>query len=49
MTGGDNATGVKLRELERTNMANKALFENFLNRAKLTQEASAFEEPDARA
>ena len=48
VTGGDNATGVKLRELERTNMANKALFENFLNRAKLTQEASAFEEPDAR-
>ncbi len=48
VTGGDNETGVKLRELERTNMANKALFENFLNRAKLTQEASAFEEPDAR-
>ncbi len=48
VTGGDNETGVSLRELERTNMANKALFENFLNRAKLTQEASAFEEPDAR-
>ncbi len=48
VTGGDNETGVQLRELERTNMANKALFENFLNRAKLTQEASAFEEPDAR-
>ncbi len=48
VTGGDNEVGVKLRELERTNMANKALFENFLNRAKLTQEASAFEEPDAR-
>ena len=48
VTGGDNETGVKLRELERTNIANKALFENFLNRAKLTQEASAFEEPDAR-
>ncbi len=48
VTGGDNETGVKLRELERINMANKALFENFLNRAKLTQEASAFEEPDAR-
>lgn len=48
VTGGDNETGVKLRELERANMANRALFENFLNRAKLTQEASAFEEPDAR-
>lgn len=48
VTGGDNEVGVSLRELERTNMANKALFENFLNRAKLTQEASAFEEPDAR-
>lgn len=48
ISGGDNETGVKLRELERTNMANKALFENFLNRAKLTQEQSTFEEPDAR-
>ncbi len=47
-SGGDNATGVKLRELERTNLANKALFENFLSRAKLTQEQSTFEEPDAR-
>ena len=47
-SGGDNAVGVKLRELERTNLANKALFENFLSRAKLTQEQSTFEEPDAR-
>ena len=47
-SGGDNDVGVKLRELERTNLANKALFENFLNRAKLTQEQSSFEEPDAR-
>ena len=47
-SGGDNEAGVKLRELERTNLANKALFENFLNRAKLTQEQSTFEEPDAR-
>lgn len=46
--GGDNDVGVKLRELERTNLANKALFENFLNRAKLTQEQTSFEEPDAR-
>lgn len=48
VSGGDNDVGVKLRELERTNLANKALFENFLNRAKLTQEQSTFEEPDAR-
>ena len=48
VSGGDNDIGVKLRELERTNMANQALFENFLNRAKLTQEQSSFEEPDAR-
>ena len=47
-SGGDNAVGVKLRELERANLANKALFENFLSRAKLTQEQSTFEEPDAR-
>ena len=46
--GGDNEVGVELRELERTNLANKALFENFLNRAKLAQEQSTFEEPDAR-
>lgn len=48
LSGGDNDVGVKLRELERTNLANKALFENFLNRAKLTQEQSTFEAPDAR-
>ncbi len=48
MAGGDNEVGVELRELERTNLANKALFENFLTRAKLTQEQSTFEEPDAR-
>ena len=47
-SGGDNDVGVKLRELERVNLANKALFENFLNRAKLTQQQSAFEESDAR-
>ncbi len=47
-SSGDNETGVKLRELERINLANKALFENFLNRAKLTQEQSTFEESDAR-
>ena len=47
-SGGDDDVGVKLRELERINLANRALFENFLNRAKLTQEQSTFEETDAR-
>ncbi len=47
-SGGDDDVGVKLRELERINLANRALFENFLNRAKLTQEQSSFEETDAR-
>ncbi len=48
VAGGDNETGVRLRELERTNQANQALFQNFLSRAKITQEQSTFEEPDAR-
>ncbi|MCX8255141.1 MAG: GumC family protein, partial [Beijerinckiaceae bacterium] len=47
-SGGDDDVGVRLRELERINLANRALFENFLNRAKLTQEQSSFEETDAR-
>lgn len=48
LAGSDNDVGVKLRELERANLANKALFENFLNKAKLAQEQTTFEEPDAR-
>lgn len=40
--------GVELRELQRTNLANKALFENFLAKAKLTQEETSFEAPDSR-
>ena len=46
--GTDGSVGVKLRELERVNSANKTLFENFLSRAKLTQEQTAFEEREAR-
>jgi succinoglycan biosynthesis transport protein ExoP len=46
--GGDSDIGVKLRELERVNAANKTLFENFLSRAKITQEQTAFEEREAR-
>lgn len=47
-TGIDNGVGVRLRELERINTANKTLFENFLSRAKITQEQSTFEEREAR-
>ena len=47
-TGADNNVGVRLRELERTNTANKTLFDNFLSRAKITQEQSTFEERDPR-
>jgi exopolysaccharide transport family protein len=47
-TGLDNDVGIKLRELERVNAANKALFESFLSRTKITQEQSTFQERDAR-
>jgi polysaccharide biosynthesis transport protein len=47
-TGLENGVGVRLRELERINTANKTLFDNFLNRAKITQEQSSFEEREAR-
>jgi succinoglycan biosynthesis transport protein ExoP len=46
-TGLDNNVGVRLRELERANSANKTLFEEFLSRAKLTREQSSFEEHEA--
>jgi succinoglycan biosynthesis transport protein ExoP len=47
-TGIDNNVGVRLRELERINTANKALFEDFLSRAKITQEQTSLEEREAR-
>jgi capsular exopolysaccharide synthesis family protein len=47
-TGLDDSVGVRLRELERLNTANKTLFDNFLSRAKITQEQSSFEEREAR-
>jgi succinoglycan biosynthesis transport protein ExoP len=46
--GLDNEVGIQLRELERTNSANKSLFESFLSRAKITQEQSTFQEREAR-
>ena len=47
-TGLDSETGIRLRELVRANDANKTLFENFLSKAKITQEQSSFEERDGR-
>jgi exopolysaccharide transport family protein len=44
----DSDVGIKLRELERINAANKTLFENFLSRSKITQEQSTMEEREAR-
>jgi len=47
-TGIDNETAISLRELERTATVNKTLFEDFLQRAKITQEQTSFEARDAR-
>ncbi len=47
-TGADNKTTIMLRELERTAAVNKSLFEDFLQKAKITQEQSTFEARDAR-
>ena len=38
----DDATGVQLRELERTAAVNKTLFEEFLKQTKITEEQSTF-------
>lgn len=47
-TGIDNETTITLRELERTAAVNKSLFEDFLQKAKITQEQATFEARDAR-
>jgi capsular exopolysaccharide synthesis family protein len=44
----DDATAIRLRELERTAAVNKTLFEDFLKQAKITQEQSTFEPQDVR-
>ncbi len=44
----DDATAIRLRELERTAAVNKTLFEDFLQRSKITQEQSTFEAREAR-
>jgi polysaccharide biosynthesis transport protein len=47
-TNIDDTIAISLRELERTASVNKSLFEDFLQRAKITQEQSTFEARDAR-
>lgn len=44
----DSAKAITLRELERTAAVNKSLFEDFLQRARVTQEQSTFEAREAR-
>ena len=44
----DDATAIRLHELERTAAANKTLFEDFLKQAKITQEQSTFEPQNVR-
>ncbi|MCW2284305.1 exopolysaccharide transport family protein [Rhodoblastus acidophilus] len=47
-TDEDSTKVITLRELERTAAVNKSLFEDFLQRSKVTQEQSTFEARDAR-
>lgn len=47
-TGADDRTAVRLRELERTATVNKTLFEEFLQKAKVTDNSATFEVRDAR-
>ena len=47
-TSIDDATAIRLRELERTAAVNKTLFEDFLQRAKVTEEQATFEPREAR-
>jgi succinoglycan biosynthesis transport protein ExoP len=47
-TNLDDATAIRLRELERTAAVNKTLFEDFLKQAKVTEEQSTFEPQEAR-
>lgn len=47
-TNADDKVTVKLRELERTAAVNKTLFEEFLQKAKVTDNTATFEVRDAR-
>ena len=44
----DNDDAVRLRELERTAVVNKSLFEDFLQKAKITDEQATFRARDVR-
>ena len=44
----DDTSAIRLRELERTAAVNKVLFEDFLKKAKITQEQSTFEPQEVR-
>ncbi len=44
----DEKTAIRLRELERNAAVNKTLFEDFLNRAKITKAQTSFRPQDAR-
>ena len=46
--GLDDSVGIRLRELERINAANKSLFENFLSQSKITSEQSSIDVQDTR-
>jgi polysaccharide biosynthesis transport protein len=47
-TDFDEKTAIRLRELERTAAVNKTLFQDFLNRAKITEAQTSFRPQDAR-
>jgi capsular exopolysaccharide synthesis family protein len=44
----DDATAIRLRELERTAAVNRTLFEDFLKQSKVTDEQATFEPQDVR-
>jgi succinoglycan biosynthesis transport protein ExoP len=48
LSGVDKQAGIKLRELERQASVNKTLFEDFLVRAKVTQEQASFGARESR-
>lgn len=47
-TGVDDKTAITLRELERTATVNKSLFEDFLQKAKITETQATFDAREAR-
>ncbi|MEG6508888.1 polysaccharide biosynthesis tyrosine autokinase [Methyloligella sp. 2.7D] len=47
-TGLDNASSIRLRELEREAAANKTLYEQFLSRAKVTEEEKSYQAQGSR-